>query len=89
MISLDVCTAHQLGGTPESGDELEKLIRRQRGIVQAERPGRRHAFGPEPVERPYAPGKLIPTDAKVEAPLAGRWFHEQFLMMVANANPEL
>lgn len=41
------------------------------------------------VERPYAPGKQIPTDALGGAPAAGKWFHEQFLMLVLNATPSL
>ena len=43
--------------------------------------------GQSAVERPYAPGKSIPTDALPSAPHAGKWFHEQFLMLVQNATP--
>ncbi len=45
--------------------------------------------GQQPVERPYAPGKSIPTDAKAKAPHAGKWFHDQFVMLVQNATPKL
>jgi cellulose 1,4-beta-cellobiosidase len=45
--------------------------------------------GQAPVERPYAAGETIPTDALAGAPHAGQWFHEQFLMLVENATPPL
>jgi cellulose 1,4-beta-cellobiosidase len=45
--------------------------------------------GADPVERPYAPGKLIATDALQGAPPAGHWFEEQFFMLVKNATPAL
>ncbi len=43
--------------------------------------------GPNPVERPYAAGKLIPTNALQGAPAAGHWFEDQFFMLVRNATP--
>ncbi len=45
--------------------------------------------GQDPVEPPYAPGKLIPTDALSGAPAAGHWFESQFFMLVGNATPGL
>jgi cellulose 1,4-beta-cellobiosidase len=45
--------------------------------------------GADPVERPYAPGKVIATDALQGAPPAGHWFEEQFFMLVKNATPAL
>lgn len=34
-------------------------------------------------------GDTVPTDALPNAPHAGRWFHEQFMMLVENAHPPL
>jgi len=45
--------------------------------------------GANPVERPYATGELIATDALQGAPPAGHWFEEQFFMLVRNATPAL
>lgn len=37
----------------------------------------------------FRDGATIPTDALDGAPHAGQWFHEQFVMLVQNANPSL
>jgi len=44
--------------------------------------------GPDTV-RPYSPDASIPTDSLANAPHAGHWFHEQFIMLVENATPPL
>jgi cellulose 1,4-beta-cellobiosidase len=45
--------------------------------------------GTAAVVRPYSKGRAIPTDALGNAPHAGHWFHEQFVMLVKNATPPL
>lgn len=44
--------------------------------------------GQEPTLRKIS-GDTVPTDALPGAPHAGRWFHEQFMMLVENAHPPL
>lgn len=45
--------------------------------------------GVEPVVRPYSKGIPVATGALGNAPHAGMWFHEQFMMFVENAQPPL